>query len=166
MLARRKEAFTRGIFSHLHLQVCNILTHSAPVISRLEGLLGAGGTGPKVTAGQMGRTSAAHCSLAEQSECNSSKHVDNTREGISGSWRDPDAPLGVRVEDLLQRLSLAEKVQQLSAARDAVGAIERLGIPAFQGWNGAAVSGQNLCLIHLARAFYCLNDSTFKSSCR
>ena len=42
----------------------------------------------------------------------------------------------MRVEDLLQRLSLAERVQQLSAARDAVGAIERLGIPAFQGWNG------------------------------
>ncbi|KAK9837275.1 hypothetical protein WJX81_002841 [Elliptochloris bilobata] len=52
-----------------------------------------------------------------------------------GSWRDPDAPLGVRVEDLLQRLTLAEKVEQLSAARDAVGAIPRLGIPAFQGWN-------------------------------
>ncbi len=40
------------------------------------------------------------------------------------------------MDDLLARLTLEEKVEQLSAARDAVGAIKRLGIPAFQGWNG------------------------------
>jgi hypothetical protein len=55
----------------------------------------------------------------------------------AGSWRDPDAPLAGRVDDLLARLTLEEKVEQLNAARDAVGAIKRLGIPAFQGWNGA-----------------------------
>jgi len=86
-------------------------------------------------------------STAPAGSCHSETHTWGTPHTVNGhscraapaagSWRDPDAPLAGRVDDLLGRLTLEEKVEQLSAARDAVGAVKRLGVPAFQGWNGA-----------------------------
>lgn len=57
-------------------------------------------------------------------------------------WRDPDQPLAARVRDLIRRLSLAEKVQQL---RNTTPSIPRLGIPAYDYWSeglhGVAMAG-------------------------
>lgn len=49
-------------------------------------------------------------------------------------WRDPSKPLKARVEDLIRRMSLAEKVAQL---QNAAPAIPRLGLPAYNYWNEA-----------------------------
>jgi len=47
-------------------------------------------------------------------------------------FRDPDAPLARRLDDLVSRLTLEEKVGQMMNAAPAV---ERLGIPAYNWWN-------------------------------
>ena len=49
-------------------------------------------------------------------------------------WRDPSQPLQARENDLIRRMSLAEKVAQLQ--NDAP-AIPRLGLPAYNYWNEA-----------------------------
>jgi beta-glucosidase len=49
-------------------------------------------------------------------------------------WRDASKPLKARAEDLIRRMSLAEKVAQL--ANGAPG-IPRLGLPAYNYWNEA-----------------------------
>lgn len=49
-------------------------------------------------------------------------------------WRDPARPLKARADDLIRRLSLAEKVAQL---KNAAPAIPRLGLPAYDYWNEA-----------------------------
>ena len=49
-------------------------------------------------------------------------------------WKDSSKPLDARVSDLVSRLSLAEKVQQM---RNGAPAIPRLGIPEFNYWNEA-----------------------------
>lgn len=49
-------------------------------------------------------------------------------------WRDPAYPLRGRINDLIRRMSLAEKVAQLN--HDAP-AIPRLGLPAYNYWNEA-----------------------------
>jgi beta-glucosidase len=49
-------------------------------------------------------------------------------------WRDPTQPLPARANDLIRRLSLAEKIAQLQ--NDAPG-ISRLGLPAYNYWNEA-----------------------------
>jgi len=56
-------------------------------------------------------------------------------------WKDPSQPLDARVKDLVRRMSLAEKVQQM---RNAAPAIPRLGVPAYNYWNE--------CLHGVARA--------------
>src|ERR1035437_1186192 len=56
-------------------------------------------------------------------------------------WKDAAQPTAARVDDLVQRLSLAEKVQQM---RNAAPAIPRLGIPAYDYWSE--------CLHGVARA--------------
>jgi beta-glucosidase len=56
-------------------------------------------------------------------------------------YRDPSAPLDRRVDDLVSRMTLEEKVSQL--VNDAP-AIERLGVPAYNWWNE--------CLHGVARA--------------
>ena len=56
-------------------------------------------------------------------------------------WKDPAQPMDVRVKDLVRRMSLAEKVQQM---RNAAPAIPRLGVPAYNYWNE--------CLHGVARA--------------
>jgi beta-glucosidase len=57
-------------------------------------------------------------------------------------WKDASQPTGARVRDLVSRMSLAEKVQQM---RNAAPAIPRLGVPAYNYWNeclhGVARSG-------------------------
>eukprot|EP01035_Chromulina_nebulosa_P051462 gene51462-biopygen36338 len=47
---------------------------------------------------------------------------------------DPDLPQAARIADLLARLSLAEKVNQLGHENNAV---ERLGVPAYNWWSEA-----------------------------
>ncbi len=47
-------------------------------------------------------------------------------------WKDAAQPVAARVTDLVHRLSLAEKVQQM---RNAAPAIPRLGIPAYDYWS-------------------------------
>jgi beta-glucosidase len=49
-------------------------------------------------------------------------------------WRDPSQPLPAREQDLIRRMSLAEKVAQLQ--NDAP-AVPRLGLPAYNYWNEA-----------------------------
>jgi beta-glucosidase len=56
-------------------------------------------------------------------------------------WKDVSLPLATRVNDLIRRMSLAEKVQQL---RHGAPAIPRLGVPAYNYWNE--------CLHGVARA--------------
>ena len=58
-------------------------------------------------------------------------------------WKDVSLPLNTRVNDLIRRMSLAEKVQQL---RHDAPAIPRLGVPAYNYWNE--------CLHGVARAGY------------
>jgi len=49
-------------------------------------------------------------------------------------WRDPAQPLQKRADDLIRRMSLAEKVSQL---QNEAPAISRLGLPAYNYWNEA-----------------------------
>ncbi len=56
-------------------------------------------------------------------------------------WKDPSQPVDVRVWDLIRRMSLAEKVQQM---RNGAPAIPRLGVPAYNYWSE--------CLHGVARA--------------
>jgi beta-glucosidase len=52
-------------------------------------------------------------------------------------WRDPSKPLKARADDLIRRMSLAEKVAQLQGGMSGAPAIERLGLPAYNYWNEA-----------------------------
>jgi beta-glucosidase len=49
-------------------------------------------------------------------------------------WRDASKPQKARIEDLIRRMSLAEKVAQL---KNAAPAISRLGLPSYDYWNEA-----------------------------
>jgi beta-glucosidase len=62
--------------------------------------------------------------------------ANNKPPKISGPeiWNDFSQPVDARVKDLIRRLSLAEKVQQI---RNDTPAIARLGIPAYDFWNEA-----------------------------
>ena len=50
-------------------------------------------------------------------------------------WRDPSQPLPARENDLIRRMSLAEKVGAI--ARTTAPANPRLGLPAYNYWNEA-----------------------------
>jgi beta-glucosidase len=52
-------------------------------------------------------------------------------------WRDPSPPLKARADDLIRRMSLAEKVAQLQGGMSGAPGIERLGLPAYNYWNEA-----------------------------
>ncbi len=49
-------------------------------------------------------------------------------------WRDPSHPLKDRINDLIRRMSLAEKVAQL---QNGAPGIKRIGLPAYNYWNEA-----------------------------
>jgi beta-glucosidase len=49
-------------------------------------------------------------------------------------WKDPALPLAQRVDDLVSRMTLEEKVSQMM---DQAPAINRLGVPAYAWWNEA-----------------------------
>jgi beta-glucosidase len=49
-------------------------------------------------------------------------------------WRDPSQPLKARADDLIRRMSLAEKVAQL---QNGAPGIPRIGLPAYNYWNEA-----------------------------
>src|SRR6202789_4117922 len=50
------------------------------------------------------------------------------------AYLNPDLPLARRIDDLVARLSLPEKINQLLHENNAV---ERLGVPAYNWWNEA-----------------------------
>ena len=49
-------------------------------------------------------------------------------------YKDPQAPMDKRADDLVSRMTLDEKISQLMNASPA---IERLGVPAYNWWNEA-----------------------------
>lgn len=60
------------------------------------------------------------------------------RAGVSGQetppYKDPSLPVEKRVDDLVSRMTLEEKVSQMM---NAAAPIERLGVPAYDWWNEA-----------------------------
>ncbi|KAK9839864.1 hypothetical protein WJX81_007210 [Elliptochloris bilobata] len=50
-------------------------------------------------------------------------------------WRDASAPVAARVRALLDQMTTDEKTSQLDATTHPTGGVDRLGVPAFQGWN-------------------------------
>ncbi len=52
-------------------------------------------------------------------------------------WRDPSHALKDRINDLIRRMSLAEKVAQLQGGQTPAPAIPRLGLPSYTYWNEA-----------------------------
>ncbi len=67
-------------------------------------------------------------------------------------YQNPDAPLEQRVDDLLSRMTVDEKVSQMMNDSPA---IERLGIPAYNWWNeclhGVARAGRATVFPHADR---------------
>jgi beta-glucosidase len=61
-------------------------------------------------------------------------------------WRDASKPLKARADDLIRRMSLAEKVAQL---KNAAPAISRLGLPSYDYWNEAlhGVANNNIATV-------------------
>jgi beta-glucosidase len=61
-------------------------------------------------------------------------------------WRDASQPLKARADDLIRRMSLAEKVDQL---KNAAPAISRLGLPSYDYWNEAlhGVANNNIATV-------------------
>ncbi|MDE6271315.1 MAG: glycoside hydrolase family 3 protein, partial [Muribaculaceae bacterium] len=49
-------------------------------------------------------------------------------------WKNPDLPAEERARDLLSRMTLEEKIEQMT---NGAGANERLGLPAYNWWNEA-----------------------------
>jgi beta-glucosidase len=58
----------------------------------------------------------------------------HTATPVAQPYLDPELPLSKRVDDLVSRLTLSEKINQLLHENNA---IERLGIPAYNWWNEA-----------------------------
>ena len=59
---------------------------------------------------------------------------DNKQKNKAFPYKDLSLPIDERVEDLLSRMTVEEKISQL---RYVSPAIERLGIPAYNWWNEA-----------------------------
>jgi beta-glucosidase len=85
------------------------------------------------------------CTLALAVVCSSAPALTSQQPNASSSdrpWLNTSLPLEERVNDLVSRMTLEEKVEQM---RDHAPAIPRLGVPAYFWWNegnhGVAVSG-------------------------
>ena len=59
---------------------------------------------------------------------------DESQAGAQFAFRNPDLPLEKRVDDLLSRLTIDEKISQTMMASPQ---IRRLGIPKYDWWNEA-----------------------------
>jgi beta-glucosidase len=73
-------------------------------------------------------------SAAEMADAYSAAATHIPEISKSPIWRDPAQPLPARANDLIRRMSLAEKVTQL---QNGAPAIRRLGLPAFDYWSEA-----------------------------
>ena len=57
----------------------------------------------------------------------------SAQQSASGpAYKNPDLPIGQRVDDLISQMTLEEKVSQLGHTADAV---PRLGVPEYNWWN-------------------------------
>src|SRR5437763_11180266 len=69
-------------------------------------------------------------------------HTSAAKEPARSAYLDPSLPLEQRVNDLVSRMTLEEKVSQM---QDVAAAVPRLGIPSYNWWNeglhGVARSG-------------------------
>jgi beta-glucosidase len=72
--------------------------------------------------------------LADNFSADAKRVPDITEPAI---WRDPSHPLQERINDLIRRMSLAEKVGQLQGGQTPAPAIARLGLPSYAYWNEA-----------------------------
>jgi beta-glucosidase len=72
--------------------------------------------------------------LADNFSAEAKRVPDITEPAI---WRDPSHPLNERINDLIRRMSLAEKVGQLQGGQTPAPAIARLGLPSYAYWNEA-----------------------------
>ncbi len=72
--------------------------------------------------------------LADNFSADAKRVPDVTEPAI---WRDPSHPLKDRINDLIRRMSLAEKVGQLQGGQTPAPAIARLGLPSYAYWNEA-----------------------------
>ena len=61
-------------------------------------------------------------------------HAQTTVENPSAPYRDPSLPMDKRVDDLISRMTLEEKVRQMQHTAPA---IPRLGIPSYDWWSEA-----------------------------
>jgi beta-glucosidase len=80
--------------------------------------------------------------LASNLTAQTAPNTSAAKEPASSPYLDPSLPLEQRVNDLVSRMTLEEKVSQM---QDVAAAIPRLGIPAYNWWNeglhGVARSG-------------------------
>jgi beta-glucosidase len=72
------------------------------------------------------------CAFAPLRETNS--YLNHVESQSLPPYKNPSLPIQVRVDDLVSRMTLEEKVSQMM---NAAPAIERLGIPAYDWWNEA-----------------------------
>lgn len=82
---------------------------------------------------QSGLAASAYIML-NGAEMASKQPVLSAQEGDTFMYLDNTQPLAVRVDDLIKRLTLEEKIAQIGSEAPA---IDRLGIPAYNWWNEA-----------------------------
>src|SRR5712692_1360703 len=63
-----------------------------------------------------------------------SVHAQNEGQDAVPAYRNPSLPIRQRVDDLIARMTLEEKVRQMQHTAPA---IPRLGVPAYDWWNEA-----------------------------
>src|SRR5579862_5023659 len=68
---------------------------------------------------------------AQNGQITTQKHV---RRDSPAIWKDPSKPISARVDDLVSRMTLQEKIGQMI---NGAPAIPRLGIPRYEWWSEA-----------------------------